>query len=360
MEQRVMFICDYAAPYGGNFIASLLELDKKLNSKGYECIYIFTARNGKRAWIDRLISMGKLVKLCDLDSIFEYFKICDLTKKYNVKIIHLHFAKISLAMFLRCFSPVQKVVWHVHSDFSLGLNKKSIKSWIRYSICGKFVKIVSVSPKLSNEMKNVMYLPNGIVINRFDNSKFERKEERNKLGIEDNDKMILAFGWSPKVKGVDIAVKVLDLLIKEDKNYKLCLVCGNEYTIDKMKRYIEEDLKQNLSNIYLLNPIENIFLYHECSDILLSASRSEGFSYTILEALCIGNKCVVSDIPGVAWSKKYALVKIFESENIKACAECIKIAEKTSVDKVKISKQVRADFSIDKWTKEIIENVYEL
>lgn len=360
MKQRIMFICDYAAPYGGNFIASLLELEKELESKGYECIYIFTIRSEKRAWINKIIELGKIVKFYDLDNVKDYFAICNVVKKYNVKIAHLHFARISLAIFLKYFSAAQMVVWHIHSDFSLGLNKKNIKLWIRYSICGKYIKIVSVSKKISDEMKNVMYLPNGIAATRFDNRIVERREERTKLGLTDNDIMILAFGWSPKVKGVDIAVKVLNRLIKEDKRYKLYLVCGNDYTVDKMKQYIEEDLQQSLRNICLLNPIENVFLYHKCSDILLSASRSEGFSYTILEALCIGNKCVVSDIPGIAWAKKYALVKTFETENIGACAECIKSTEKIMVDQLKVAKQVNADFSIDKWTKEIIEKIYEL
>ena len=98
----------------------------------------------------------------------------------------------------------------------------------------------------------------------------------------------------------------------------------------------------------------------EAADMLLSASRSEGFPYSILEMLSLGKPCVMSDIPGVSWAKKYPLSYVFASENISACKKAIVEAasEKEQVFLSKTAEQIRTDYNIHTWVNRVL-NTYE-
>ena len=129
---------------------------------------------------------------------------------------------------------------------------------------------------------------------------------------------------------------------------------GNE---EKLRAYIAENTACTGQEEYFvfLPPREDIFSLHEAADILISASRSEGFSYAILEMLSIGGKVVMSDIPGTRWAKEYAATINFASGDAERCAEAIETARVMPVDSEAIAKAVRDAYSIDKWTVAVIE-----
>lgn len=359
--ENVLFISEYAAPYGGNFIASFRELSKRLkNNYQYNSIYVFPKDAKNRFWSKTLMEDGFRVIFRDFSlNIIAAFRMLIWIKSNNVKIVHINFGRIYYAMLIKLICPNIKVIWHIHSDFKY--NKKTsnkIKDFIRYDFFSYFIKMISVSEAIAKKSSLITYIPNGIV------------QERLCSGIESNiilkknvnERIILSFGWSPFVKGVDIAVKSVALLIKEIPNIRLCIVCGRNITVSKMKEYILEelDIEELPEWITLLDPIENVYFYHDQASIILSSSRSEGFSYTILEALCLGKKCVISNIPGVQWARKYSLSYFFETENIVDCKEKLAVALSSVIDNRKIMKEVSSDYSIDRWIYNIIHDAYEL
>ena len=49
--------------------------------------------------------------------------------------------------------------------------------------------------------------------------------------------------------------------------------------------------------------------------IFISASRSEGFSYCLMESISLGKPSLVSDIKGNMWSQRYNTV-LFKNQNV--------------------------------------------
>ena len=147
-------------------------------------------------------------------------------------------------------------------------------------------------------------------------------------------------------------------LYKAGQKIKLAIICGREMTPDKMKKWVEENTSCTGEESFLLywEPIEDVFAYHEAADVLLSASRSEGFSYAILEMLSIGKKCVISDIPGVAWAKEFPAVYPFKNKEADACADMImRSQEAAKWDPEVVREQVRNQYSIQSWVRAILK-----
>ena len=78
---------------------------------------------------------------------------------------------------------------------------------------------------------------------------------------------------------------------------------------------------------------------------------------SLSKMLSLGKKCVVSDIPGTAWSKDYSVVTMFRSEGVEECAEALRIAAETTYSDAEMSlvkKDILLKYSIDEWVNKII------
>ena len=96
--RSVLFICDYAAPFEGGFITSLIRLSDELKNKGYQLTYIFPR---EISYISKLRSKGEVLiiesfagKKMDVKLLSKAF---NLVKQKNIDIIHTNFG---LATFL--------------------------------------------------------------------------------------------------------------------------------------------------------------------------------------------------------------------------------------------------------------------
>lgn len=146
----------------------------------------------------------------------------------------------------------------------------------------------------------------------------------------------------------------------------LGIVTGREVTADKMRDFLKETVgsSDDVPFLRLLEPTEDVFSYHDAADVFLSASRSETFSYALLEALSIGKVCVSSEIAGVLWAKRFPIVHWFESGNADALADALKDAmiDADSADfssRAETAKQlVNENYGIDRWIDGIL-SVYE-
>ena len=55
--KNILFLCDYQAPYGGNFIACMLELDASLKEHGVQTFYVFPKGARDRFWMKNMQEM---------------------------------------------------------------------------------------------------------------------------------------------------------------------------------------------------------------------------------------------------------------------------------------------------------------
>lgn len=363
-NKRIAFLCDYKSYYGGNFIPSLMALEKKVLERDIQCIYILPKAANDRYWVHYLIDSGRMVVFFNSSlKRTDFIKELDgIVKQNNIGILHVHFGNVLNSEIYSYLNKSVKVIIHLHSDFTAGRKsfRERINNYVIYHILSKHTKFISVSRDfLKYNKEKTTWIPNALATDRIPCTHKNGRDLRLELGIKDSDILCEIFAWSPRIKGVDIAVQAIkNLRDSGNKRIYLAIVCGREYTKEKMKEYIRAntDLTSDEPYLLFLQPIEDVFSYHEAADIMISSSRSEGFPYSILEMLSIGKPCVVSNIPGTTWSQEYPVVYPFVSENVTDCAKAIKNAIEKLPEKplLDIEKLIREEYSIDKWVETVI------
>lgn len=365
MRQNVLLLCRYQSVYGGNFIPSLMALEDSLREKGIGCVYCFPTESEERYWFKKLRDMGRQLVTIPYPIAFIEFnrKIKEICVQFNISIVYAHFMRDSEIELLSLLNRNLHVYIHMHSDFSAGekISKKvQIKKKLVYKYLSKRVEFISVSNDLvSLNPSKITWIPNALAVDRIPCQQMSRDDVRKALGIKDDEVLIELFGWSPYVKGVDIAVNAVKKMIEETgANVKLAIICGREMVPEKMKAWVCDHTLCSGNEHYLiyLQPREDVFAFHNGADVLISASRSEGFSYAILEMLSLGKRCVVSDIPGTRWAGEFHTTYLFETQNAEDCALKLGIAIKqgNNTDD-STAQEVLNRFSINRWTSEVMK-----
>ena len=130
-------------------------------------------------------------------------------------------------------------------------------------------------------------IPTGIEL-----AKFERPEIgpehisdlRDKLGIQQDEKMLLSLSRVSYEKNIQAVLKALPDVLKEEPNVKL-VVAGDGPYLDNLKVQAE-DLKIQDSVIFTgMIPPNETALYYKAADFFISASTSETQGLTYLESL---------------------------------------------------------------------------
>lgn len=356
-----LFLCQYQAPYAGSFIPALRALEEKLKGRGTRCIWVFPEDAGERPWCAALEDGGHRIEFLPGGSLRQLRRMNDLIRGERVDLIHAHFGYFTLASLLALLHRRLRVLEHVHSDFSAG-EKPSVKRRLvrvaRRFIQSRRVGRIMVGAHMLPHEKNAAYVPNGVDFSRMEDSRLSREEMRNSLGVGDGQTLVLLFGWSPYIKGVDIAARAMAHL--QGEAFVLGVVCGREVPGEEMKLWLQERTLP-IDSIRFLPPVENVFDYHRAADVMLSASRSETFSYAVAEALYACVPCVLSDIPGTRWAAAYETARVFPSGDDAALAEALqKAAAGYPADAYQRSRErVIKDCALERWVDGVI-TVYGL
>ena len=326
LPKTVLFLCQYQAPYGGSFIRSLGALEAELNARGTRCVWAFPAGAKARGWSAALDDGARTVVFLPPNKLGQFFALNRLVRRTGATLLHVHFGFFTLARLVALFHHRLRVIEHVHSDFSAGqkpsFKRRMLRSLRKCLQLGRVRRIMVGAHMLDGE-KKAAYVPNGVDFSRMASSAVTREAQRAALGLSGSDKLVLLFGWSPAIKGVDVAARAVRRL--KDEGFVLGVVTGRDMTADKLNSWLAEH-RCSIPNLRLLPPVENVFDYHKAADVMLSASRSETFSYALAEALYARVPCVLSDIPGTRWATDYETTLAFPSGDDAACAAALKKA----------------------------------
>lgn len=320
-NQTIIHIANYAAPYKGNFIASLETLERQLKENGNNrMVYIFPEECKKQQWIKDFelkrkgcvyfvpSPMRKYYLFLDKNLIFKLEKIFEEEKP---NIIHSHFDGYDEYV-VKANKMNSKIIWHCHNLRTLVKNPlkkmyQKILLYYQYHIIGKNVSIIILGKEFKKHLeqfgykKEVFLLPNGIQEKRIS---FAKKVN--------NDKTIfLNFGGRANDKGLDILLKAIKILIEKDLKFVVRITEGVD-TRKCIKEYFGEKIPTEIEIIPQTEDIANRF--HE-ADWFISSSRRETFSYAIAEAMLSGTPIISSNISGVQWALKQASVISFNNED---------------------------------------------
>ncbi len=361
VKMNILQIADYPAPYGGNFIASLEALDKRLRQNNRTVIYLFPQKVKEYEWIKDLREKGFDIYYYS-DSIFDNLILLGrITKKHNINIFHMHFTnmRISLPATLLCLASLggKKQIMHMHVEY---IKKSFIKELLRrvskwgsfYIGCSEFVS--SQLRESGFSKKRVFCAENAIDFSRLDKYKPLTNAQ---YGIEAGDKKVLIFGYNWYVKGVDLALEAVSELIGEQKRIVLLIsVAANR---EKLEEYILQKYGCIPRWVKILEPRNDIGSYYRFADLFISPSRQEGFCYALLEAAYCRLPVAASDIPaqknlrltGEVW------VKAGDAAALKAGID--KALYDSKQELLDSQKAVVAEhYQLDRWVQRVLD-VYD-
>lgn len=361
---KIMILANYKAHYKGNFICSILYLSKELKRKRYKTIFIFPEEARYKEWHKEIEAAGKVYYISDNTKI-RFKQILQIYHKEKSQIVYAHFGYDNEIAFLSWLYPKVKFFNHSHTDMNANLNMfLRIEQFLKKKLFMHRIHTIVVSKHLK-QSKNDVYIPNGLVLDRFDESKLLNRDEiRSEIGIKEDEYFILMFAWNLNIKGVDIACHAFEKLLNYTTRVKLGIVYNRRENIGEVKNQIEQFgiSKRTMEYLVLLKQTNNVEKYYISADIFLSSSRSEGFSYSILEALYLGKVVVYSNIAGCLWCEEFLNTYPFKSEDsnncLKALLHALRSIKNTNYENkilIATNTEIKKNYGIDIWVNRIIE-----
>ncbi|MBQ8227631.1 MAG: glycosyltransferase family 4 protein [Clostridia bacterium] len=370
---NILISADYGAQTSGNFIASLIELGELIKAKGDNVVYAFPKPLTKidypwLNWFKRLGFETVLVDYYDTTSDMILNQLSDIVSKYNINLIHTHFSMFRDVL-IKNRSKFKKlsIVVHDHMDFNVYQSDKiqrvkfAVLSLLYRALNINVITVMSFKKSTYTFLKNkCWHIPNGISLKRNVDVSETREDCRKRLGIKDNDVLCLVLGWDTKRKGIDIAMKAVTKYQQDTKHPMILGVVG--FSSSPSKNQL--DTLSQLSGINADNPhikyldnCEDMYAYHRASDVYLSSSRKEAFSYGLLEAISQEKPIAVSDISGTTWSHEYTNCFVYPVEDAEACAKTLYKAYSESKPETN-SAILLGKYDINKWCEKVY-NVYK-
>ena len=253
----------------------------------------------------RIFNTNKII------AFFRYF-IGSLRSHIHAKIskcniFHYHlFGSSALVVFNMILAKIffAKICLTIHDVKSFSNNSK-------YSFYSKliyfFADIIITHNKFSADeiISNYSFLENKIQIiphgNYIPFIEIEKDKNfaRQKIGINENKFVLLFFGMIKSVKGLDVLLKAMPEIIKNNKEVIL-LIAGKPWRDDfskyeeiikdlKIEKYCKLDIK--------FIDYKDVSLYYASSDIVVLPYRRIYQSGVLMMSLCYKKPVIVSDLP---------------------------------------------------------------
>lgn len=162
----------------------------------------------------------------------------------------------------------------------------------KMSVCVGCSKSVADYVKQKFNLQNIIGIPNGIETTKYFPVSEEKKLRlRKKLLVPEN-----AVIWFTTGKLTQIKQPLF--MIRQWLRHKDLLSKHHLYILGMGEQYDEcLKLSRDHDNIHLTGRVDNVEEYLQAGDYYISASRSEGFSLAILEAMSCGLPLLLTDIP---------------------------------------------------------------
>lgn len=288
----------------------LMEFLNILDSKKYEILLLIEENNGKRndyidripKWIDyKFLTteefMNKIEKYQGSKNFLKklyYSHLLKLKKKISLKELrkYLNFSDIIIDYdmgLLRNLHKInlqnKKIIGWSHAGSGELLKKKQKRENVNKYDC-----IVTINETMKNGyLKNYNNKEIVKIYNFLDFDLIEKKAEE-KLE-KDYGKYIISVGSLTENKNHKLLINAFKILKEKYKISEKLLIAGE----GKERENLEKQIKElNLGNdVLLLGQKENPYKYIKNSELYILPSKAEGFSLTLVEAMCL-KKMIVS------------------------------------------------------------------
>ena len=228
-------------------------------------------------------------------------------KSEKIKIVHFHFFQFTLLELFNLtisFLAGLKIVATIHDvkSFSSRDNRFLKKMIFRY--LNKIIvhnqtslrSIVNYDPNLKKKCKTIHH---GNFVNQI--KKPTSEESRKYLKLDPNIPVLLFFGQIKKVKGLDILLRAMTILKKQEKPV-LLVIAGKVWKDDfqKYDSYIREnELDEWIVKHIRYIPNDQVDYYYNACDLVVLPYKKIYQSAVLLMAMSYNKPVIVSKIGGM-------------------------------------------------------------
>ncbi|MEZ0360365.1 MAG: glycosyltransferase [Hydrogenobacter sp.] len=245
----------------------------------------------------------------------------------------------------------------VRTDASLiPIPEKFRKKLIDYTIIKKLSKadIVITPSKKQEEFLRNYYLENVITVNLGVDTETFNPSKRNPyintlLGVKENTFKVIYVGRLSPEKNIDILLEIISLL---DPTFFHFIIAGD----GPLRRRVENFVKRQPNVTYLgyVSDIEWLAQLYASSDLFLSASYSETYGLSFLEAQACGCILVAPDMDLETQPFKEFLVKDLKVESFYEAIVRAVNCQSFNVRQA-LSQHIRENFSWDKTFSKLLD-----
>lgn len=366
--KTILLISDYAACYRGNFILSIEAIDTYLSThddcmdESARVVYLFPDVAKDQPWATSF-QQEHTTYFIPRSFFAKHFTYSDMRVLHHiivaekVNLIHTHFVFYNYALCLAHYTFARHIpiIGHFHNQFRIPATRSAFLK--RFVVEHTYAQILGVSPSVADGVRKytrcrkVDFVMNAIA--------FERLDHYSTLNLRDQEtqKVVLMAGWPATVKGVDVAVKAIyQLRAEQQTDFKLCIMQSGDFA--QTEKCIRDAIGDMPSWVQLLPPREDVATYYHAVDIFLSASRTEAFSYCLVEAAYCTPMIISSDIPGPR-ELQIEGMQMFPMDDVAALVEVISSQLSLSDEQKRMIREKRKNiitcYNLNDWCLQIID-----
>ena len=314
---RIGLFTDTYFPQVSGVATSIRTLKTELEKQGHD-VFIFTTTdkdvNRSEDW--QIIRIPSVPFFAFKDRRFAYrgfSKALEIAKQYQLDIIHTQ-TEFSLGMLGIWIARELKipVIHTYHTQYEdyvhyiakgMLIRPSMVKYLVRgflHDVDGVICPSEIVRDLLSDYKVKVekRVIPTGIELAKFERPEIKQeslKELRSKLGIQDDEQMLLSLSRISYEKNIQAVLAAFAEVLKEDK-VKL-VVAGDGPYLDDLKEQVKKlEIQDSVIFTGMITPSETA-LYYKAADFFISASTSETQGLTYLESLASGTPVIAHGNP---------------------------------------------------------------
>jgi glycosyltransferase involved in cell wall biosynthesis len=245
-----------------------------------------------------------------------------IVREHRAAIVHSHFTHADLEALVAARRHGASCVWQMHTGFETYSVRQRLKDLVKVGLIGRRVdRVVAVSEWVATlarrrgfRASRVVLIPNAIVLNRFATLP-DKASARARFGIDATADVALALAWWPEAKGTGTVLAALQQLAERGDG-TVGLLVGEE----RLERFVRETAPPGVPWVRLTRFVEDAATLYAAADVFVSASRHEGYSYAVGEALACGLPVVLSDIDGTRFFTRAPAAFTFPVDDANALA----------------------------------------
>ncbi len=308
---RIGIFTEAYTPYISGLVTSEVMLKKALEKKGHE-VYVVTANlesfkysYDEKEKVLRIPGIPTGIYDSRLTSIYPLPAVNKI-KNWKLDVIHSQ-TEFAIGTFARLLAkqyniPLVHTYHTMYEDYvhyvTKGYFNKSSKKLVEYftkfyceTTATELIVPTTKTYKLFKEKyqfeKNIHIIPTGIEVERFYEERINQKEVielKKNLGITKKDFVILFIGRLAEEKNIEFLIETQKSLNKKYMNMKLLIVGDGP----DREKYINFAKELNLEKQVIFTgkvAWEEIPYYYHCSNVFVTASKTETQGLTVIEAM---------------------------------------------------------------------------